>query len=70
MVLEGHHTALIVKAMQYTEETWPKRASAALSISQEARQRSFVITALKDLAIEVGKTAKKGGSIERSQRRK
>ena len=61
MVLEGHHTALIVKAMQYTEETWPKRASAALSISQEARQLSFVITALKDLAIEVGKAAKKGG---------
>jgi len=34
--------------MQYTEETWPKRASAALSISQEARQLSFVITALKE----------------------
>jgi len=48
MVLEGHHTALIVKAMQYTKEMWPKRASAALSISQEARQLSFVITALKE----------------------
>ena len=61
MVLGGHHTALIVKAMQYTKETWPKRASAALSISQEARQLSFVITALKDLAIEVGKAAKRCG---------
>jgi len=48
IVVEGHYTAFIVKAMQYTEETWPKRASAALSISQEARQLSFVITALKE----------------------
>ena len=48
IALEGHHTALIVKAMQYTKETWPKRTSAALSISQEARQLSFVFTALKE----------------------
>ena len=46
LALEGHYAAFTVKAMKYTEETWTKRISAAMRISQESRQLSFIITAL------------------------
>ena len=46
LALEGNYAAFTVKAMNYTEETWTKRVSAAMRIAQEARQLSFIITAL------------------------
>jgi hypothetical protein len=46
LALEGNYAAFTVKAMNYTEETWTKRVSAAMRIAQGARQLSFIITAL------------------------
>jgi len=46
LALGGYHAAFTVKAMKYTEETWTQRVSAAMRISQEARQLVFITTAL------------------------
>jgi len=46
LALEGNYAAFTVKAMNYTEETWTKLVSAVMRIAQEARQLSFIITAL------------------------